>query len=139
MTTHFFDPLVRSLTLLLDFLPRLFALLAILVIGLVIARILRAVVAWGLGVARVHGLSTQPSAEQREAAERLHLPFALVSDAGLELTRAMNLPTFTVAGMALLKRMAWVVDDGVLTKVFYPVFPPDKSAEEVIAWIQTSR
>lgn len=92
-----------------------------------------------LGVARVHGLSTQTTEEQREAAERLHLPFALLSDAGLALTRAIDLPTFTVAGMTLIKRMAWVIDGGVLTKVFYPVFPPDRNAEEVIAWLQELR
>jgi peroxiredoxin len=89
-----------------------------------------------LGVARLYGLSTQDTAYQREAAERLHLPFPVLSDAGLALARAIDLPTFTVAGMTLLKRMALVVDDGVITKVFYPVFPPDKNAEEVIAWLQ---
>jgi peroxiredoxin len=57
----------------------------------------------------------------------------------LALTRAMRLPTFEVAGMTLLKRMAWVIDDGVVTKVFYPVFPPDRNAEEVIDWLQASR
>jgi peroxiredoxin len=92
-----------------------------------------------LGIAHVHGLSTQTTEEQREAAERLHLPFALLSDAGLALTRAIDLPTFTVAGMTLIKRMAWVIDGGVLSKVFYPVFPPDRNAEEVIAWLQESR
>ena len=85
------------------------------------------------------GLSTQDIDYQREAVERLHLPFAILSDADLKLTRALKLPTFEVAGMTLLKRMAWVIDDGVITKVFYPVFPPDKSAEEVVAWIQASR
>jgi len=89
-----------------------------------------------LGVARIFGLSTQDTAYQREAAERLHLPFQVLSDATLELARALDLPTFSVAGMTLLKRMAWVVDDGVITKVFYPVFPPDKNAEEVIAWLR---
>jgi peroxiredoxin len=89
-----------------------------------------------LGVACVLGLSTQDSDYQREAAERLHLPFPLVSDAQLTLTRALNLPTFSVAGMTLLKRMAWVIDDGLIIKVFYPVFPPDKSAEDVIAWLE---
>jgi peroxiredoxin len=88
-----------------------------------------------LGVAQLYGLSTQDTAYQREAVERLHLPFALLSDQKLELARALELPTFTVAGMTLLKRMAWVIDDGVITKVFYPVFPPDKNAEEVIAWL----
>jgi peroxiredoxin len=91
-----------------------------------------------LGVQQLYGLSTQDSAYQREAAERLHLPFAILSDADLALTRAMRLPTFTVAGMTLLKRMAWVIDDGVVAKVFYPVFPPDQNAEEVVAWLQAS-
>jgi peroxiredoxin len=89
-----------------------------------------------LGVARVFGLSTQDSAYQREAVERLHLPFAVLSDERLELARAIKLPTFKVAGMTLLKRMALVIDDGIITKVFYPVFPPDKNAEEVIAWLR---
>lgn len=89
-----------------------------------------------LGVTHLYGLSTQATDYQREAAERLHLPFAILSDAELRLTRALTLPTFEVQGMVLLKRMAWVIDDGVITKVFYPVFPPDKNAEEVIAWLQ---
>ena len=92
-----------------------------------------------LGVAQLYGLSTQDSDYQREAAQRLHLPFAILSDADLKLTRALGLPTFSAAGMTLLKRMALVVEDGVIAKVFYPVFPPDKSAEEVIAWLQASR
>ena len=89
-----------------------------------------------LGVARVFGLSSQDSAYQREAVERLHLPFPVLSDERLELARAIKLPTFKVAGMTLLKRMALVIDDGIITKVFYPVFPPDKNAEEVIAWLR---
>jgi peroxiredoxin len=92
-----------------------------------------------LGVAQLFGLSTQTTDYQREAVERLHLPFAILTDADLTLTRALNLPTFTFNGMTLIKRMAWVIDDGVITKVFYPVFPPDKSAEEVVGWIQASR
>jgi peroxiredoxin len=89
-----------------------------------------------LRVAQLFGLSTQPGDYQREAAERLHLPFAILSDADLKLTHALKLPTFEVAGMTLLKRMAWVIDDGRITKVFYPVFPPDKSAEEVVTWLR---
>jgi len=89
-----------------------------------------------LGVAALYGLSTQDTAYQREAAERLHLPFAILSDADLQLTRAMRLPTFTVDGMTLIKRMAWVIDGGVLTRVFYPVFPPDRSAGEVVGWLK---
>ena len=76
-----------------------------------------------LGVAQLYGLSTQDTGYQSEAVERLHLPFPLLSDQKLELARALDLPTFTVAGMTLLKRMAWVIDDGAITKVFYPVFP----------------
>jgi peroxiredoxin len=91
-----------------------------------------------LGVAQLYGLSTQDTAYQREAATRLHLPFAILSDEKLTLTKALKLPTFSAAGMTLLKRMALVIDDGTITKAFYPVFPPDKSAEEVIAWLQAS-
>ena len=89
-----------------------------------------------LGVRQLYGLSTQESDYQREAVERLHLPFAILSDADLALQRALNLPTFDVDGMVLLKRMALVIDDGRISKVFYPVFPPDRSAEEVIAWLR---
>jgi peroxiredoxin len=92
-----------------------------------------------LGVAHLYGLSTQDTAYQREAVDRLHLPFPVLSDADLALARAIELPTFSAAGMTLLKRMALVIDDGVIAKVFYPVFPPDKNAEEVIAWLQASR
>ena len=91
-----------------------------------------------LGVSHLYGLSTQDTAYQQEVAERLHLPFAILSDAGLKLTRTLDLPTFAVDGMTLLKRMAWVIDDGVIVKVFYPVFPPDKNAEEVLAWLQAA-
>jgi peroxiredoxin len=89
-----------------------------------------------LGVYALFGLSTQDGAYQREVAERLHLPFAILSDAELKLTQAMRLPTFTVDGMTLIKRMAWVIDDGVVSYVFYPVFPPDQSAGEVVAWLK---
>ena len=92
-----------------------------------------------LGVAQLFGLSTQDTAYQTEAATRLHLPFAILSDEKLVLTRALKLPTFTTSGMTLLKRMALVIDDGTISKAFYPVFPPDKNAEEVIAWLQASR
>jgi peroxiredoxin len=91
----------------------------------------------GLGVAQLYGLSTQDSDYQREAAERLHLPFAILSDAGLRLTRDMDLPIFTTSGMTLLKRMALVIDGSTIAKVFYPVFPPDKNAEEVAAWLRS--
>jgi peroxiredoxin len=89
-----------------------------------------------LGVAHVFGLSTQDGAYQREAAERLHLPFPILSDADLGLTRALDLPIFKTSGMTLLKRMALVIDDGRIVKVFYPVFPPDKNAADVVAWLR---
>jgi peroxiredoxin len=89
-----------------------------------------------LGVARVFGLSTQDTDYQREAAERLHLPFPLLSDADLSLARVLRLPTFEAAGRTLLKRMALVIEDGTIAKVFYPVFPPDRSAEEVVGWLR---
>lgn len=92
-----------------------------------------------LGVAQLYGLSTQDTAYQTEAASRLHLPFSILSDQKLAFTRALSLPTLSVDGMTLLKRMALVIDDGVIAKVFYPVFPPDKNAEEVIAWLQASK
>ena len=91
-----------------------------------------------LGVRQVYGLSTQDSDYQREVVERLHLPFAILSDAGFALQRALRLPTFEVDGMVLLKRMALVIDDGTITKVFYPVFPPDRSAAEVVAWLRAN-
>jgi peroxiredoxin len=87
------------------------------------------------GASLVFGLSTQDTDYQREAAERLHLPFALLSDADLELTKALRLPTFEVGGLTLLKRFSLVVADGRVEHVFYPVFPPDKHAEEVLAWL----
>lgn len=89
-----------------------------------------------LGVAQLFGLSTQDGGYQREAAERLHLPFSILSDEKLALTRALGLPTFQVDGMVLIKRMAWVIDDGTISHVFYPVFPPDRSADEVLAWLR---
>lgn len=88
-----------------------------------------------LGVDHLFGLSTQDSDYQREAAERLHLPFPILSDDRLTLTRAMKLPTFETSGMTLLKRFTLVVDDGVVRHVFYPVFPPDRNAADVIEWL----
>jgi peroxiredoxin len=91
-----------------------------------------------LGVRQLYGLSTQDSDYQREAVERLHLPFAILSEAEFALQRALRLPTFEVDGMVLLKRMALVIDDGRIAKVFYPVFPPDRSAAEVVAWLRAN-
>ena len=83
------------------------------------------------------GLSTQNSAYQREAAERLHLPFPILSDAALDFATSLHLPLFMTVGMTLLARMAVIIDDGTIVKVFYPVFPPDKSAAEVVAWLRS--
>ena len=91
-----------------------------------------------LGVRQLFGLSTQSTAYQQEAVERLHLPFAILSDEAMELTRALRLPTFETSGMTLLKRLTLVIDDGVITHVFYPVFPPDQSAADVIAWLRAN-
>jgi peroxiredoxin len=91
------------------------------------------------GATLVYGLSTQDTAYQREAAERLHLPFELLSDAGLRLAGALNLPTFEVDGMKLIKRLTLIARDNAIVKVFYPVFPPDKNAGEVIAWLNATR
>ncbi len=85
--------------------------------------------------ARVFGLSAQTTDYQREAAERLHLPFPLLSDADLAFTNALRLPTFDFEGVTLLKRVTLILRDGVIEHVFYPVFPPDKNAEAVIAWL----
>ena len=83
--------------------------------------------------ARVFGLSTQDTAYQREMVERLHVPFPVLSDAELALTRALRLPTMDVAGQTLLKRIAWIARDGTIARVFYPVFPPDRNAADVLA------
>jgi len=85
--------------------------------------------------AEVFGLSVQSPEAQAEIAQRLHLPFALLSDQGLELARALRLPTFEAAGMTLIRRLTLIVTEGVVEKVFYPVFPPDQSADEVIVWL----
>jgi peroxiredoxin len=86
--------------------------------------------------AEVLGLSAQPAAEQAEAAERLHLPFPLLSDHDLRLAAELGLPTFGVDGMTLYKRLTLVVVDGVIDHVFYPVFPPDGHAGEVLGWLR---
>ena len=85
--------------------------------------------------ARVFGLSTQGISYQREAAERLHLPFELLSDEDLRFARALDLPTFQVDGMTLLRRLTLIVEDGRIEKVFYPVFPPGENAERVLEWL----
>jgi peroxiredoxin (alkyl hydroperoxide reductase subunit C) len=92
-----------------------------------------------LGAGHLFGLSTQTPEYQREVAERLHLPFAILSDEDLKLTRAMDLPTFSVDGITLLKRFTLVIHEGRVEHVFYPVFPPDRSASDVLGWLQGRR
>jgi peroxiredoxin len=91
-----------------------------------------------LGVTGVYGLSTQDTAYQKEAAARLELTFPLLSDARLAFVSALNLPTFEADGMTLVKRVTMVIDDGKITKFFYPVFPPDKAAEVVVDWVKSN-
>lgn len=91
-----------------------------------------------LGV-RVFGLSSQGSDYQREAVERLQLPFELLSDADLALTEALRLPTFVADDMRLIKRLTLVVRDGQIETVFYPVFPADKHIDDVIHWLHSSQ
>ena len=86
--------------------------------------------------ATVYGLSTQSTAYQREMAERLHLPYAVLSDEALRLTESLHLPTLDVAGLRLIRRLTLVVENGTIAKVFYPVFPPDRSAEPVLDWLR---
>jgi peroxiredoxin len=89
----------------------------------------------GLG-AEVFGLSTQTSEYQREMAERLQLPFEVLSDANFRFCDALRLPTFTVEGMRLVKRLTLVIQNGRIETVFYPVFPPNENAAQVIRWLK---
>jgi peroxiredoxin len=89
--------------------------------------------------ARVFGLSTQDTEYQKEAAGRLHLPFQLLSDEKLAFAEALLLPAFEAEDMIVLKRLTLVIEDGRIEKVFYPVFPPSKNAEEVLAWLRQQR
>jgi len=87
---------------------------------------------------QLFGLSTQSTAYQTEAAERLHLPFELLSDSDLYFAKTLKLPMFEIAGKQLIKRVTLIAEDGKIVKVFYPIFPPDKNADEVIGWLQNS-
>jgi peroxiredoxin (alkyl hydroperoxide reductase subunit C) len=91
------------------------------------------------GARQVFGLSTQSNTYQTEMASRLHLPFPVLSDEKLALTRALNLPTMEVAGLTLIKRLALIIDDARITHVFYPVFPPARNAGDVLAWLKDNR
>jgi len=86
--------------------------------------------------AEVFGLSTQTTEYQREMANRLAIPFEVLSDAEFQFCDALRLPTFQVEGIRLVKRLTLVVRDRLIETVFYPVFPPDKSAEQVLDWLR---
>jgi peroxiredoxin len=85
--------------------------------------------------ATVYGFSTQDTGYQSEAVERLHLPFPLLSDARLEFARAMRLPTFSFAGLELIKRLTLIARAGRIEEVLYPVFPSDADAGRVMEWL----
>lgn len=86
--------------------------------------------------AQVFGLSAQSTEWQREFAERMALPFALVSDAEFQLQRALRLPTFATGGVTYLRRLTLVVRDGRIARVFYPVHPPEANARDVLLWLE---
>jgi len=88
--------------------------------------------------ARVFGLSTQDTDYQREAVDRLHLPFELLSDDRLGFAHGLRLPTLEVESMTLIKRLTLIVDGGRIAKVFYPVFPSDRNAGDVVAWLSAN-
>lgn len=90
------------------------------------------------GAKHVFGLSTQSNAYQTEMAARLHLPFPVLSDDNLELVQALDLPTMEVADLTLIKRIALIIDDARITHVLYPVFPPDRNAGDVLAWLKAN-
>jgi peroxiredoxin len=83
----------------------------------------------------VLGLSAQPLEDQVEFADRVHLPYPVLSDPALRLADALRLPTFAVAGMRLYRRLTLVAIERRIVKVFYPVFPPDRNASEVLSWL----
>jgi peroxiredoxin len=89
--------------------------------------------------ASVAGLSAQTLDDQIEFAERNHMPFPIISDEWLELARDPGLPTFEVEGLALYKRLALVSENARVVKVFYPVFPPDRNAQDVVEWLEANR
>jgi peroxiredoxin len=87
--------------------------------------------------ARVAGLSAQTLDDQLEFAERNRMPFPVVADPGLRLGAALDLPTFEIAGMTLYRRLTLVAEHARVVKVFYPVFPPDSNAGEVLAYLRS--
>jgi peroxiredoxin len=94
---------------------------------------------YAAGVKQLFGLSTQDSEYQREARGRLGLAYQLLSDENLEFTKKMSIPTFEWKGRQLTKRVTLAIDDGVVVKVWYPVFPSDRSAGDVLEWLKAGR
>jgi peroxiredoxin len=92
----------------------------------------------GLG-AEIFGISSQTTTDQREFVERAHIPFELLSDPAFELAGGIRLPTFEVDAHTYYKRVTLIVDDGLVVKLFYPVFPPDRNADDVLAWLRSDR
>jgi peroxiredoxin len=91
------------------------------------------------GATEVYGLSSQDTDYQREVVDRLHLPFQMLSDPAHDLGRALRLPTFEAGGLTLYKRLTLVIRDGVVEHAFYPVFPPNEHAQQVLTWLRGQR
>lgn len=89
--------------------------------------------------ATVIGVSAQPLEQQREFAERERMPYPLLNDSGFALAELLDLPTFEVAGVRRYRRLTFIARAGTIDKVFYPVFPPDEHAAEVLAWLASRR
>jgi peroxiredoxin len=89
--------------------------------------------------ASVIGVSAQSPTEQLEFAQREHIPYPLLSDSELRLAETLGLPTFEVAGMTLYRRLTFIAQDARIQKVFYPVFPPERNASDVLAWLGQTR
>jgi peroxiredoxin len=92
-----------------------------------------------LGVTNLFGVSAQPVEEQKAAVKRLHLPFELLNDSLFELTDKLKLPTFEYENLRLIKRLTLIIENGIIIKVFYPVFPPNENANDVITWLQANK
>jgi peroxiredoxin len=90
------------------------------------------------GAARVFGLSSQDTDYQREAVERLQLPFQMLADPDLRLAAELGLPTFAADGLTLYKRLTLIIRDGVIEHAFYPIFPPGEHAQQVLSWLRST-
>lgn len=88
------------------------------------------------GAQRVLALSTDRQEYQQDLVRRLHLPYPMLSDPALSLASALDLPTFRANDMSLYKRLTLIIDGDRITHVFYPIFPPDRHADEVLEWLR---